>query len=196
MYRRIVEMGENFTGVKNQKLTRLAVGLAAVVVVVAAELALVQPRELTAQLAGKGARPAMFMVGPNVLYRSKHIPGSVYAGPGQSEAGLALLKAEAGKLPRDRANYRATGRWWSIAGAARGTGARTSSRRWICSSRWASPTPRRCIWGRDSRRTGWIKGMPRRRRSSESSDNDSVNCEYNIAQKYVLGHSIIASDGP
>ena len=47
-------MGENFTGVKNQKLTRLAVGLAAVVVVVAAELALVQPRELTAQLAGKG----------------------------------------------------------------------------------------------------------------------------------------------
>ena len=57
-------MGENFTGVKNQKLTRLAVGLAAVVVVVAAELALVQPRELTAQLAGKGARPAVFMVTP------------------------------------------------------------------------------------------------------------------------------------
>ena len=102
MYRRIVEMGENFTGVKNQKLTRLAVGLAAVVVVVAAELALVQPRELTAQLAGKGARPAVFMVGPNVLYRSNHIPGSVYAGPGQSEAGRAMLKAEAGKLPRDR----------------------------------------------------------------------------------------------
>jgi len=95
-------MGENFTGVKNQKLTRLAVGLAAVVVVVAAELALVQPRELTAQLAAKGARPAVFMVGPNVLYRSKHIPGSVYAGPGQSEAGRAMLKAEAGKLPRDR----------------------------------------------------------------------------------------------
>src|ERR1035437_3101339 len=94
MYRRIVEMGENFTGVKNQKLTRLAVGLAAVDVGVA--------RELTAQLAGKGARPAVFMVAPNVLYRSNHIPGSVYAGPGQSEAGRAMLKAEAGKLPRDR----------------------------------------------------------------------------------------------
>jgi rhodanese-related sulfurtransferase len=103
MYRRIVEMGENFTGVKNQKLTRLAAGLAAVVVVaVAAELALAQPPELTAQLAGKGARPAVFMVGPNVLYRSKHIPGSVFAGPGNSEAGLDMLKTEAGKLPHDR----------------------------------------------------------------------------------------------
>jgi thiosulfate/3-mercaptopyruvate sulfurtransferase len=103
MYRRIVEMGENFTGVKNQKLTRLAAGLAAVVAVaVAAELALVQPRDLTVQLAGKGARPALFMVGPNMLYRSQHIPGSVFAGPGNSAAGLAMLKAAAGKLPRDR----------------------------------------------------------------------------------------------
>ena len=96
-------MGENFTGVKNQKLTRLAVGLAAVIVVAAAaDLALVQPRELAAQLAGKGARPAIFMVGPNVLYRSRHITGSVYAGPGNSEAGLAMLKTEVDKLPRDR----------------------------------------------------------------------------------------------
>ena len=103
MYRRIVEMGENFTGVKNQKLTRLAAVLAAVVVATAAaELTLVQPPDLVVQLAGKGAHPAVFMVGPNVLYRSKHIGGSVYAGPGQNEAGLALLKAEAGKLPRDR----------------------------------------------------------------------------------------------
>src|SRR5664279_584503 len=96
------EMGGNFTGVKNQKLTRLAVGLAAVfVVAAAADLALVQPPDLAAQLAGK-AGPKVFMVGPNVLYRSKHIPGSVYAGPGQNEAGLAILKAEAGKLARDR----------------------------------------------------------------------------------------------
>ncbi len=94
-------MGENFTGVKNQKLTRLAAVLAALATVAAAaDMALVQPQDLTAQLAGKGARPAIFMVGPNVLYRSKHVPGSVYAGPGQNEAGLAMLKAEAGKLPR------------------------------------------------------------------------------------------------
>jgi thiosulfate/3-mercaptopyruvate sulfurtransferase len=95
-------MGENFTGVKNQKLTRLAGVLAvAVTVAAAAEMALVQPQDFTAQLAGKGARPAVYMVGPNVLYRSKHIPGSVYAGPGREESGLAMLKAEAGKLPRD-----------------------------------------------------------------------------------------------
>src|ERR1039457_1263204 len=97
------EMGENFTGVKNQKLTRLAAVLAAIVVTAAAaDLALVQPPELASQLAGKGARPVILMVGPNVLYRSRHIPGAVYAGPGVMETGLAALKAEADKLPRDR----------------------------------------------------------------------------------------------
>ena len=94
-------MGENFTGVKNQKLTRLEVVLAAIVVVAsAADLALVQPPDLASQLAGKGVRPVVLMVGPNSLYRSKHIPGAVYAGNG--EAGLAMLKAKADKVPRDR----------------------------------------------------------------------------------------------
>ena len=103
MCRTIVEMGGNFTGVKNEILTRLAVVLAAVAVVVsAADLALVQPQDLAAQLGGAGAHPAVFMVGPNVLYRSRHIPGSVFAGPGRSEDGLAMLKAEVDKLPRDR----------------------------------------------------------------------------------------------
>ena len=96
-------MGEIFTGVKNEILTRLAAVLAAgVVVVAAADLALVQPADFAAQLAAKGPRPAVFMVGPNVLYRSKHIPGSVFAGPGRDEAGLAILKAEAGELPHDK----------------------------------------------------------------------------------------------
>jgi thiosulfate/3-mercaptopyruvate sulfurtransferase len=103
MYGGFVEMGENFTGVKNQKLTRLAGVLAAVAMVVAAaDLALVQPQDFSKQLAAREARPAVFMVGPNVLYRSKHIVGSVFAGQGRDEAGLAMLKAEAGKLPRDR----------------------------------------------------------------------------------------------
>lgn len=103
MYRRIPEMGGKFTGVKNQKLTGLVVSLVAVVAVVAAaDMELVQPRELAGQLAAQAARPAVFMVGPNMLYRSKHIGGSVFAGPGQSAAGLAMLKAEAGKLPRGR----------------------------------------------------------------------------------------------
>ena|SRR5437899_2339423 len=97
-----VKMGENFTGVKNEILTRLAAVLVAgVVVAAAADLALVQPPELAAQMAANGSHPAVFMVGPNVLYRSRHIPESVFAGPGQNEAGLAMLKAEAGKLSRD-----------------------------------------------------------------------------------------------
>ena len=94
-------MGGNFTGVKNEKLTRLAGVLAVLVVVAAAaEIALVQPAEFVAQTA-KGTKPAVFMVGPSVLYRSHHIVGSVFAGPGSNAAGLAMLKAAAEKLPRD-----------------------------------------------------------------------------------------------
>jgi thiosulfate/3-mercaptopyruvate sulfurtransferase len=102
MYGRIVEMGGNFTGVKNEKLTRLTGVLAVLVVIAAAaEMALVQPAEFAAQ-AAKSTKPAVFMVGPNVLYRSHHIVGSVFAGPGSNPAGLAMLKAAAEKLPRDK----------------------------------------------------------------------------------------------
>jgi rhodanese-related sulfurtransferase len=99
MSRRFVEMGENFTGVKNEKLTRI-IGLlcAAAALATAGGLALVQPQELTASSPGK----TILHTGPNVLYRSKHIPGSIYAGPASTAAGLALLKQEAGKLPKDR----------------------------------------------------------------------------------------------
>jgi len=92
-------MGGNFTGVKNEKLTRLAGLLAAIVVVAAAaEMALVQPAEFAAQK----TRPAVFMVGPNVLYRSHRIPGAVYAGPGANAAGLEMLRAAADKVGRDK----------------------------------------------------------------------------------------------
>ena len=37
-----------------------------------------------------------------MLYRAKHIPGAVYAGPGSRPEGLELLKQAVGKLPRDR----------------------------------------------------------------------------------------------
>jgi rhodanese-related sulfurtransferase len=73
----------------------LAVGLAA-------EMALIQPGELAAQLAVKGAGPAIFHVGPNFLYRGKHIPGAIYAGPASKPEGLELLKQAVGKLPRNR----------------------------------------------------------------------------------------------
>ena len=67
----------------------------------AADLALVQPNEVAERLAAKDAHPAVFQVGPNVLYRGKHIPGAVYAGPGSRLEGLELLKQAVDKLPRD-----------------------------------------------------------------------------------------------
>jgi len=73
--------------------------LAAALAVAAADIALIQPSELASHLS---AKPAIFHVGPNVLYRSKHIPASVYAGPGSKAEGLAMLKAAVEKEPRDR----------------------------------------------------------------------------------------------
>jgi len=67
----------------------------------AAAMALIQPSELAGQVAAKSAHPAIFQVGPNVLYRSKHIPGAVYAGPASRPEGFELLKTAVDKLPRD-----------------------------------------------------------------------------------------------
>jgi rhodanese-related sulfurtransferase len=69
---------------------------AALVAGLAADMVLVQPKDLAAQLAGKGPKPAIVHVGPNFLYRGKHIPGSIYAGPG-----FDALKQAVDKLPRD-----------------------------------------------------------------------------------------------
>lgn len=68
----------------------------------AAEPALIEPKELAGQLAAHRSTMTIFQVGPNVLYRSKHIPGAIYAGPANRAEGLALLRAEVSKLPRDR----------------------------------------------------------------------------------------------
>ncbi len=81
----------------------LAFGVtAALLVGLAAEIAVVQPKDLAAQLAGKVSNPFVIHVGPNFLYRGKHIPGSIYAGPGSQAAGLDALKAAVDKLPRTR----------------------------------------------------------------------------------------------
>jgi len=75
---------------------------AALLAASAAEIATFEPADVAAKMAAKSGRPAVFMVGFNVLYRSKHIPGSIYAGPGNRPAGLDMLKAAVEKLPRDR----------------------------------------------------------------------------------------------
>ena len=77
----------------------LSIALAAIS---AADYPTVEPKDLTSQLA-KGSKPAIFQVGPNVLYRSKHIPGAVFAGPGSQPEGLEILKSSVAKLPRSHA---------------------------------------------------------------------------------------------
>ena len=67
----------------------------------AADMPLVQPKEIAAELAG-GSKPVVLYVGPNVLYRSKHIPGAAFAGPGAKAEGIELLKNSVASLPRDR----------------------------------------------------------------------------------------------
>jgi rhodanese-related sulfurtransferase len=64
--------------------------------------ALMQPAELAALLKGD-APPLALQVGFKTLYDQAHIPGSPYAGPGNTEAGLANLKAQVAALPKDRA---------------------------------------------------------------------------------------------
>lgn len=82
------------------KASAIALALAAACLVFAADLALIQPKELAAGLEAKGS--VVFYVGPNVLYRSKHVPGSLFAGPGNTARGLELLKTAADKLPRSQ----------------------------------------------------------------------------------------------
>jgi len=50
----------------------------------------------------KTAKPLVIHAGFNVLYRSAHIAGTVYAGPGSKPEGLEALKAMVAKEPRDR----------------------------------------------------------------------------------------------
>lgn len=62
---------------------------------------LIQPAQLAAEL--KTAPPTILQVGFSKLYQQAHIPGAIYAGPSNSEEGLAALKTAAEKLPRDAA---------------------------------------------------------------------------------------------
>jgi len=58
--------------------------------------------DLAKQIQNKADAPAVFQVGFNALYKSKHVPGSVYAGPGNKEEGLAELKKAVADVPKDR----------------------------------------------------------------------------------------------
>ncbi|HLK70291.1 MAG TPA: rhodanese-like domain-containing protein [Bryobacteraceae bacterium] len=68
----------------------------------AADLPLIQPKDLAAQLSSVTGKPAIIQVGPNLLFRSHHIPGAVYGGPASKPEGLEALKAAVKDLPHDR----------------------------------------------------------------------------------------------
>ncbi|MEO6965320.1 MAG: rhodanese-like domain-containing protein [Acidobacteriaceae bacterium] len=66
----------------------------------------IQPSQLAAMLSDdKGAKPVLLHVGFAVLYRSKHIQGSIYAGPASKPEGLQALKDAVRKLPKDTDIY-------------------------------------------------------------------------------------------
>jgi 3-mercaptopyruvate sulfurtransferase SseA len=61
----------------------------------------IQPAALAQLLRdGKAQKPAIVYVGPSVLYRSKHIPGAVFAGPASTAKGMALLHEAMANVPR------------------------------------------------------------------------------------------------
>jgi thiosulfate/3-mercaptopyruvate sulfurtransferase len=63
-----------------------------------------EPGALTTRLS-KGAKPVILQVGFQVLYKSKHIPGSIYAGPASAPEGLEALKHAARTLPKNEDIY-------------------------------------------------------------------------------------------
>jgi thiosulfate/3-mercaptopyruvate sulfurtransferase len=62
----------------------------------------IHSEDLARMVGNKSAVPQMFNVGFANLYNSKHIPGSIYAGPGRTEEGLAVLRKAVEGLPKDR----------------------------------------------------------------------------------------------
>jgi thiosulfate/3-mercaptopyruvate sulfurtransferase len=62
---------------------------------------LVQPADV-AKLIGDAKSPLVIHVGFPVLYRSAHIAGTEFAGPGSKEEGIADLKKAVAAQPRDR----------------------------------------------------------------------------------------------
>jgi hypothetical protein len=63
--------------------------------------ALIQPAALVDELKA-GQQPTILQVGFSVLYQQAHIPGAVYAGPGNNEEGIDNLKTRAKALDKSK----------------------------------------------------------------------------------------------
>jgi thiosulfate/3-mercaptopyruvate sulfurtransferase len=68
----------------------------------AADIPTTQPKDLAAGLQSPGNHPVLVHVGFPPLYRGKHIPQSIFAGPASRPDGLELLKKSVANLSRDR----------------------------------------------------------------------------------------------
>ena len=63
----------------------------------------IQPKALATRIsANEKNKPLILQVGFGFQYRMKHIPGAVYAGPGNKPEGLDKLKAAVAGVPKDR----------------------------------------------------------------------------------------------
>ncbi|HUI79544.1 MAG TPA: rhodanese-like domain-containing protein [Bryobacteraceae bacterium] len=79
-----------------------ALAIALPLLALAAEISTMEPKDLAARLQSQGDHPTLVHVGFPTLYRGKHIPQSIYAGPASRPDGLELLKKSVANLPRDR----------------------------------------------------------------------------------------------
>jgi 3-mercaptopyruvate sulfurtransferase SseA len=67
----------------------------------AADFPLIEPKDAAAALSS-ASKPLVLYVGPNVLYRNKHIPGAIYAGMAARSDGIELLKKAVAGIAKDR----------------------------------------------------------------------------------------------
>jgi len=62
---------------------------------------LIRPDDLAKSLQSSTAKPAIFNVGPRLIYVQAHIPGAEFIGPTSSPQGLETLRTHAASLPRN-----------------------------------------------------------------------------------------------
>jgi 3-mercaptopyruvate sulfurtransferase SseA len=62
---------------------------------------LIQPADLAKDIKA-GNAPTILQVGFSVLYSQAHIPGAIYAGPGNAEEGIDNLRTQAKNLAKDK----------------------------------------------------------------------------------------------
>jgi thiosulfate/3-mercaptopyruvate sulfurtransferase len=86
-------------------IVRIAIALPLVAVAAdnrTADEGTIDPKDLARDLQAKTSKAAIIHVGFAVMYRGKHIPQSVYAGPARSPEALDALRKAVANMPKDR----------------------------------------------------------------------------------------------